>query len=67
LDEIKNNHPEIVRVELFCRANNQQATALYQKLGFVVEGYLKNCILDSQGQLESNTIMGWINPNYQKI
>lgn len=67
LDEIKNNHPEIARVELFARTSNQRAIALYQRLGFVIEGHLKNRIVNSQNQLESDTIMGWMNPNCKKI
>ncbi len=64
LEEIKNNHPEIARVELFARTSNQRAIALYQRLGFVIEGHLNNRIVNSQNQLESDTIMGWINPEY---
>lgn len=64
LEEVKNNHPEVARVELFVRSGNQRAIALYQKLGFVIEGHLKNRIVNSQNQLESDNIMGWINPNY---
>lgn len=63
LEEIENHHSEIARIELFVRASNHKAIRLYQKLGFVIEGYLKNRILNSQNQLESDTIMGWINPN----
>ena len=67
LEEIKNHHPEIVRVELFVRSNNPKAIALYQKLGFAIEGYLKCRTASSFGSFESDIIMGWINPNYTKI
>ena len=64
LEEIKNHHPEIVRVELFVRSNNPKAIALYQKLGFEIEGYLKCRTSSSSGSLESDVIMAWINPEW---
>jgi putative acetyltransferase len=67
LEEIKTNHSEIARVELFVRESNKRAQALYQRLGFVIEGYLRNRIINSQGQLESDTIMGWMNPEYKSV
>ena len=65
LEEVKNSHPEIVRVELFTRQNNQKAIKLYQSLGFVVEGICRKRILDGNGKLDDDTMMSWINPNFQ--
>jgi putative acetyltransferase len=67
LEEIKNNHRKIARVELFARQKNLRAIKLYQSLGFEIEGILKNRILDSAGNLSDDTIMAWHNPNFEAI
>ena len=64
LEEVKNYHQNIARVELFVRGSNKNAIDLYQKLGFVIEGQSQKRILNSQRKLELDNLMGWINPNY---
>lgn len=61
LDEIKNNHPDIARVELMVRQSNPKAINLYQKLGFKIEGICRKRILNSSGELDDDTMMAWFN------
>jgi ribosomal protein S18 acetylase RimI-like enzyme len=60
LAEVRENMPHIVRVELFARSSNVRARALYESLGFVEEGRLRARVRDAQGELETDTIMGWV-------
>jgi ribosomal protein S18 acetylase RimI-like enzyme len=64
LDEVKLN-PKIARVELSARKSNQKAITLYQKLGFEIEGYMKNRLISSSGKSEDDVMMAWINPNFK--
>lgn len=65
LDEIKNNHQNILRVELMVRKDNVRAVKLYESLGFNLEGIMKSRILDNEGKLSDDTIMAWFNPNFK--
>lgn len=65
LDEIKNNHPDIARVELPARESNKRARNLYEKLGFEIEGIMKNRIMNSSDKLEDDLMFSWLNPNYK--
>lgn len=47
----------LTRVELKVRSSNVAAIALYKKFGFVIEGTLRNDILD-QGKYADTEIMG---------
>jgi ribosomal protein S18 acetylase RimI-like enzyme len=62
LDEVTNNQPHIQRVELFARDSNVRARALYASLGFVEEGRLRGRVRNAKGELETDTVMGWIRP-----
>ncbi|OFW80971.1 MAG: hypothetical protein A2887_01670 [Alphaproteobacteria bacterium RIFCSPLOWO2_01_FULL_40_26] len=64
LEEIKNHHHNIARVELFCRQSNSHAIKLYQSLGFEIEGICKNRLLDSKNELSDDTMMAWFNPEF---
>ena len=57
LNEIKNNHPSIRRVELSVRDNNHGAMKLYKALGFEVEGVMRDRILDAEGKLGGDVMM----------
>ncbi len=60
LAEVSDHMPHIVRVELFARSSNVRARALYESLGFVEEGRLRARVRDASGELETDTIMGWL-------
>jgi ribosomal protein S18 acetylase RimI-like enzyme len=62
--EVAKNHHNIARIELFCRQNNLRGLKLYQSLGFVVEGILKNRVLNSENEIDADIIMAWFNPNF---
>ncbi len=64
LEEIKNHHRDIARVELFCREKNFRAIKLYQSLGFEIEGICKNRLLDSKNELSGDVMMAWFNPKF---
>jgi ribosomal protein S18 acetylase RimI-like enzyme len=62
LDEVREHMPHINRVELFARDSNKRARSLYESLGFVEEGRLRARVRDAHGELETDTIMGWLRP-----
>jgi ribosomal protein S18 acetylase RimI-like enzyme len=61
LTRVEVHHKDIARIELMVRESNKKAIKLYQDLGFVIEGYCKNRILNSDDQLESDVMMAWYN------
>ena len=63
LDEVKENHPEIFRLELIVRESNP-AIKLYERLGFKKEGRFQHRIASANGTLEADIPMAWFNPNY---
>lgn len=63
LDDIQTRRPHILRVELITRESNRRAIALYEQLGFRVEGRMERRIAGSGG-LEADIPMAWFNPNY---
>jgi ribosomal protein S18 acetylase RimI-like enzyme len=65
LQEVTQHHPDILRVELITRESNTRAIALYQQLGFEIEGRLKQRIHGIAGSKEADMPMAWFNPNYQ--
>ncbi len=64
LNEVKNKHQNIARIELFVRQENPKAIKFYQSLGFEVEGICKNRLLNSKAELSDDTLMAWLNPNF---
>lgn len=65
LEEIGQNRPDIGRVELITREGNARAIALYQSLGFRIEGRLEMRIKTPDGMYEADIPMGWQNPNFE--
>jgi len=65
LEEIARNRPDIGKVELIARESNQKAIALYQSLGFSIEGRFEMRIKTSHGTYEADIPMGWQNPMYE--
>jgi ribosomal protein S18 acetylase RimI-like enzyme len=59
LNDIQNNRKDIVRVELIARESNQKAIELYQKLGFSIEGKMKNRIKNLDNSFEADIMMAW--------
>ncbi|WP_276372961.1 N-acetyltransferase [Chryseolinea sp. H1M3-3] len=65
LEEIARNHPDVGRVELIARESNEKAIALYQSLGFLIEGRLEMRIRTTDRHYEADIPMGWQNPNFE--
>lgn len=59
LAEVSRHRPDISRVELIARESNQKAIALYQKLGFRIEGRLVGRIRSVGGGFEADIPMAW--------
>ncbi len=66
LEIIKKDLSHILRVELFVRENNTNATQFYSNLGFVNEGKQHQKIKNLDQSLETPIHMAWFNPNYNK-
>jgi ribosomal protein S18 acetylase RimI-like enzyme len=65
LSEVANNFKDVGKVELITRESNARAIALYQSLGFRIEGRLEMRIKTTKGSYEADIPMGWQNPNYE--
>ena len=65
LEEIGRNRPDVGRVELIARESNLKAIALYESLGFSIEGRLEMRIKTHEGNYEADIPMGWQNPNFE--
>lgn len=65
LEEVARNRPDIGRVELISRESNLKAIALYQSLGFRIEGRFEMRIKSVHGAYEVDIPMGWQNPNFE--
>jgi ribosomal protein S18 acetylase RimI-like enzyme len=59
IDEVKANHPDILRIELIARESNQRAIGFYKKLGFLVEGRMVNRIKSVGTGFEADIPMAW--------
>ena len=64
LAKVENEMPHILRVELHARDGNEAAIKLYKKLGFKLEGYLKNRDKLADGSFYDDVSFGWMNKNY---
>jgi RimJ/RimL family protein N-acetyltransferase len=64
LEKVENEMPHILRVELHARSGNEAAIRLYKKLGFQLEGYLKNRDKMPDGSFYDDMSFGWMNKNY---
>ena len=65
LEEIGRNRTDIGKVDLIAREGNQKAIALYQSVGFRVEGRLEMRIRTPERNYEADIPMGWQNPNFE--
>lgn len=59
---VTNCREDVHKVELIARESNTKALALYQSLGFVIEGRLANRIRTPDGGYEADIVMGWFKP-----
>jgi ribosomal protein S18 acetylase RimI-like enzyme len=59
LRRVEEERPEIRRIELIARESNQKAIALYQRLGFQIEGRLVGRIRSVDGGYEADIPMAW--------
>lgn len=64
LDDVQQQFPEVGRVELESRSSNQKSIGLYERLGFVQEGRMKNKTRNSDGTFEDSLLMAWTKPAY---
>lgn len=60
INKVVTELPEILRIELIARESNQKAIAFYQRLGFEIEGKLKNRIKAVDGNFEADIPMAWL-------
>lgn len=67
LKTIEEQHSDIYRVELFTRSENKANVAFYQKMGFEIEGPLKDKLYIEPNQYQTPIHMAWFNKNYQKF
>ncbi len=65
LEEIGRNRLDVGKIELIARESNTKAIALYQSLGFLVEGRMEMRIKTTRDAYEADVPMGWRNPNYE--
>ncbi|TAJ45420.1 GNAT family N-acetyltransferase [Methanofollis fontis] len=59
---VREDMPDVRRVELFTRQSNRRAIAFYTSLGFCMEGILRGRIAGVDGDLEDDILMGWVRP-----
>ena len=64
LDEVRQDHPHILRVELIAKEGNSGAISFYKSLGFVEEGRMEKRILRDDGTFEADIPMAWFNPGH---
>jgi len=59
IEEVEQNHPGILRIELIARESNQRAIEFYKTLGFLVEGRMVNRIKSVGSGFEADIPMAW--------
>ncbi len=64
LTTVEQLRPDIYRVELFTRADNEPKVAFYERLGFVREGIQRGKDISLDGTLNAAMHMAWFNPGY---
>jgi ribosomal protein S18 acetylase RimI-like enzyme len=57
IDDVRANFPQVRRIELGCRESNTRAIALYESLGFRMEGRLKGRVYDEAGDFYEDDLM----------
>jgi putative acetyltransferase len=59
LDHVRDQEPQIQRVELITRDSNVRARRIYERLGFQLEGRLKARVRHADGRLEDDLFYAW--------
>lgn len=60
METVRNERPDILRVELIARESNARALGFYETLGFRREGAFARRIRNVDGSLESDIPMAWL-------
>ena len=60
LTHVREQKPNIQRVELIARESNQKAIRFYQSLGFEIEGAMRGRIRRPDGSFEADIPMAWL-------
>lgn len=66
LQEVEDNYPGILRVELVSKESNVKALRFYESLGFVREGRFEQRIVSDAGGYEADIPMAWFNPRFKR-
>lgn len=64
LEEIGLHRPGVGRVEVLVQESNARALALFQSMGFLIEGRLEMRTRTADGLLEADVPLAWQNPNF---
>jgi ribosomal protein S18 acetylase RimI-like enzyme len=59
MSRVKDELPNILRVELIARESNRKAIEFYEKIGFIVEGRFASRIASVDGGFEDDIPMAW--------
>ena len=59
LTEVRDNHPDILRIELFTQESNLRGQRLYESVGFRRQGWSEKAIRGPTGELEADIPMAW--------
>jgi ribosomal protein S18 acetylase RimI-like enzyme len=64
LSYIETHRTDIYRVELEARASNAAGIRVYESVGFLLEGRMKNQTRNADGSHEDGVAYAWFNKNY---
>jgi putative acetyltransferase len=62
VEHVRDHEPGIQRIELITRDSNSRARKIYEKLGFELEGRLRNRVRHADGRLEDDLFYAWLRP-----
>ena len=62
---IKEQYPDVLRVEILVRESNTKGIDFYKSFGFKEEGRFERRYLKPNGELESDVALVWFNPNFK--
>ena len=62
MSTVREERPDLLRVELIVRESNERAIRFYESLGFTREGGFRNRIRNLDGSLEADIPMAWVRP-----